>query len=125
MTTLDLTQFPVHTSVATSDLERAKTWYSDKLDLTPDQEDTEGVWYRFAGDTWLHVYQTGTAGTAENTVAGITVTNIEEVMENLRQRGVEFEDYEMTENGLATWETAKAAWFRDPDGNTFELSETL
>ncbi|HZD23355.1 MAG TPA: VOC family protein, partial [Acidimicrobiia bacterium] len=92
--------------------------------LTPDQENG-GVWYRFAGDTWLHVYQTSTAGTAQNTVAGITVTNIEEVMKQLRQRGVEFEDYEMTENGLATFETAKVAWFRDPDGNTIELSQTL
>lgn len=124
MTTLDLTQFPVHTSLATSDLERAKTWYSDKLGLTPDQENG-GVWYRFAGETWLHVYQTSAAGTAQNTVAGITVTNIEEVIEQLRQHGVEFEDYEVTENGLATFETAKVAWFRDPDGNTIELSETL
>lgn len=119
-----LTDFPIHTSVATSDLERAKTWYSDKLGLTPDQENG-GVWYRFAGDTWFHVYQTSAAGTAQNTVAGITVTNIEEVIEQLRQRGVEFEDYEVTENGLATFETAKVAWFRDPDGNTIELSETL
>lgn len=124
MSTLDLTQFPVHTSLATSDLERAKTWYLEKLGLTPNQENG-GIWFRFAGDTWLHVYQTSAAGTAQNTVAGITVTNIEEVMEQLRERGVEFEDYEVTENGLATFETAKVAWFRDPDGNTIELSETL
>lgn len=129
MTELDLTHFPVHTGVATSDLPRARTWYQDKLGLSPDQEDPGGVWYRFAGDTWLHVYQTGFAGTAKNTVAGITVESIEEVMDQPRARGVKFEDYDMpgltTENGLAIWETAKAAWFKDPDGNTFELSETL
>lgn len=129
MTDIDLNTFPIHATVATSDLDRARTWYEEKLGLTPDQEDSGGYWYRFAGESWLHVYKTGSAGTAQNTVAGITVTNIEDVIANLRGRGLDFENYDMpgisTDNGLATFETAKAAWFKDPDGNTFELSETL
>jgi catechol 2,3-dioxygenase-like lactoylglutathione lyase family enzyme len=124
-----LTEFPVHTTVAASDLDRARRWYEEKLGLTPDQEDPGGVWFHFAGDTWLHVYQTGFAGTAKNTVAGITVKDIEAVMERLKSRGLVFEEYDMpglsTVNGLATWETFKAAWFKDSEGNTFELSETM
>lgn len=122
---MNLTDFPIHTSVAVSDLDRAETWYQEKLALTPDQRDSGGFWYQFDGETWLHVYKTDAAGTAQNTVAGITVEDIEAVMAELRDRGVDFEDYEMTENGLATFETAKTAWFKDPDGNTYELSETL
>ncbi|HUG29534.1 MAG TPA: VOC family protein [Candidatus Limnocylindria bacterium] len=121
-------QFPIHATVAASDLKRARAWYADKLGLTPEQEDG-GLWFRFEGDTWLLVYETESAGTAKNTVAGWTVKDIESVMAKLRERGVEFEEYDMpgmkTENGLATFETAKTAWFKDSEGNTFELSETL
>ncbi len=124
-----LKDFPIHTTVAASDLDRARTWYREKLGLTPDKEDGGGFWIEFAGGTWLYVYATGSAGTAQNTVGGWTVENIEAVMKELRDRGVEFEEYDMpgikTEEGLATFETAKNAWFKDSEGNTFELSETL
>lgn len=124
-----LDQFPVHASVAASDLDRARNWYREKLGLIPDEEDGGGLWFRFAGETWLYVYQTGSAGTAKNTVAGITVKGIEAVMNTLKARGLIFEEYNMpglkTTEGLATWETAKAAWFKDSEGNTLELSETL
>ena len=73
------------------------------------------------------MYQTDSAGTAKNTVAGWTVTGIESVMAELRARGVTFEEYDFgevrTENGLLTMGGAKAAWFKDSEGNTFELSE--
>ena len=43
--------------------------------------------------------------------------------------GVVFADYEfgdfMTVDGLADFGGAKAAWFKDSEGNTFELSEVL
>lgn len=124
-----LENFPIHATVAASDLDRARTWFEEKLGLKPQEQDAGGFWFRFAGETWLYVYQTGSAGTAKNTVAGWTVNNIEAVMKELRDRGMEFEEYDMpgikTEDGLATFETAKTAWFKDTEGNTFELSETL
>jgi hypothetical protein len=55
--------------------------------------------------------------------------DIEAVMADLRRRGVEFEDYDFgdfkTLNGLADFGSARAAWFKDSEGNTFELSEVL
>jgi hypothetical protein len=56
------------------------------------------------------------------------VKDIEAVMEHLRGRGVTFEEYDFggefkTENGLLSMGGAKAAWFKDSEGNTFELSE--
>lgn len=119
--------FPIHATVAASDLARARAWYEEKLGLAPEQEDPGGLWYRFAGDTWLYLYGTPSAGTAQNTVAGWTVKGIESVMAELRGRGVVFEDYDFpdfkTVDGLATFGPARAAWFRDSEGNTFELSE--
>ncbi len=116
-----LADFPIHASVAASDLDRARGWYQEKLGLLPEREDPGGVWYRSGGDTWLYLYATPWAGTARNTVAGWTVTGIESVMAMLRDRGLTFEDYDFGEtrtvDGLADFGTAKAAWFRDSEGN--------
>jgi catechol 2,3-dioxygenase-like lactoylglutathione lyase family enzyme len=122
-----LTRFPIHATAAAIDLPRARRWYEEKLGLTPEREDPGGVWYHFAGDTWLYLYATPSAGTAQNTIAGWTVQDIETVMADLRRRGVTFEDYDFGElrtvDGLADFGMAKAAWFKDSEGNTYELSE--
>jgi catechol 2,3-dioxygenase-like lactoylglutathione lyase family enzyme len=122
-----LTDFPIHATVAASDLDRARRWYEETLGLVPEQLSPGGVWYRFAGETWLYVYVTPSAGSATNTVAGWTVQGIESVMADLRGRGVVFEEYDFgavrTVDGLADFGTGKAAWFKDSEGNTFELSE--
>jgi catechol 2,3-dioxygenase-like lactoylglutathione lyase family enzyme len=124
-----LTDFPIHATAAAIDLARARQWFEEKLGLVPIREDEGGAWYRFAGDTWLYLYGTPSAGTARNTIAGWTVTGIEAVMADLRGRGVVFEDYDFGElktvDGLADFGTAKAAWFKDSEGNTYELSEVL
>lgn len=124
-----LKDFPIHATAAASDLERARKWYEEKFGLVPQREDEGGAWYRLAGDTWLYLYRTPSAGTARNTIAGWTVTGIEAVMTDLRGRGVAFEDYDFGEtktvDGLADFGTAKAAWFKDSEGNTYELSEVL
>jgi hypothetical protein len=48
-------------------------------------------------------------------------------MTGLRERGVTFEEYDLGEvqmiGGLADFGAAKAAWFKDSEGNTYELSE--
>lgn len=124
-----LQAFPIHATAAAADLDRARAWYEAKLALVPDREDAGGVWYLFAGDTWLYLYGTPSAGTARNTIAGWTVTGIEDVMGDLRARGVMFEDYDFGElktvDGMADFGTAKAAWFKDSEGNTFELTEVM
>jgi catechol 2,3-dioxygenase-like lactoylglutathione lyase family enzyme len=124
-----LGQFPIYANVAAADIARARAWYADKLGLVPELED-DGLWYRFADGTWLHTYETPFAGTAQNTQAGWSVTGIETVMGDLRGRGVVFEDYDFgngmaTVDGLLAFGTAKACWFKDSEGNTFELSEVV
>jgi hypothetical protein len=55
------------------------------------------------------------------------VNGIEVLMAKLRARGVVFEEYDSpdfkTTDGLFTMGPYKAAWFKDIDGNTIELSE--
>jgi catechol 2,3-dioxygenase-like lactoylglutathione lyase family enzyme len=124
-----LADFPIHATVAASDPARARAWYAEKLGLTPGVEDPNGgLWYRFGGETWLLVYPTSAAGTAQNTQAGWTVTGIEAVIRDLRDRGVEFEHVDLgggmaTVDGLLTAGEYKVAWFKDSEGNTFEISQ--
>jgi catechol-2,3-dioxygenase len=124
-----LAAFPISARAAASDLARARQWYQEKLGLEPEREDMGGVWYRFGGDTWLYLYSTPSAGTAKNTIAGWQVQDITAVMADLRARGVVFEDYDFgelkTQNGLADFGVAKAAWFKDSEGNTYELTEVV
>lgn len=124
-----LAGFPIHATVAAEDVTRARAWYELKLGMVPEVEDPNGgLWYRFGDGTWLNVYQTQFAGTARNTQAGWTVTNIEGVMADLRARGVVFEEFDLgngmaTVNGLLTSGPYRACWFKDSEGNTFEVSQ--
>ena len=40
-----LDQFQPHATLAVSDMERAKAWYAEKLDLKPTEEDPGGAWF--------------------------------------------------------------------------------
>jgi len=124
-----LERFSLYAVAAASDLTRARAWYRDRLGLEPAREDPGGAWFRFGGETWLYLYQTTSAGSARNTIAGWQVSDIGAVMADLRARGVAFEEYDFGElktvDGVADFGVAKAAWFKDSEGNTYELSEVL
>jgi hypothetical protein len=123
-----LREFPMAARLAASDIGRARAWYEEKLALVPEREDMggAGLWYR-TGGTWFYLYQTGSAGTARNTVGGWEVTGLETIMADLRGRGVSFEDYDFgdmkTVDGLLSVDGYKAAWFTDSEGNVLELTE--
>jgi catechol 2,3-dioxygenase-like lactoylglutathione lyase family enzyme len=124
-----LADFPIWPVLAASDPGRAKTWYREKLGLTPTREDqTGGMWFEFAGGTWLLLYATPNAGTAKNTQAHFEVRDLESLVGDLRSRGVAFEDYDFgemgkTENGIIDVMGWKTAWFKDSEGNTFEIAQ--
>jgi len=122
-----LDKFPVYAVLASSDLERARSWYQEKIGMTPKQEDPGGLWYACADGTWLFVTRSQFAGTARNTFASFKVQGLESVMSELRGRGVAFEEYDLPEfktiDGQFAMGPYKAAWFKDADGNIIEISE--
>ena len=122
-----ITEFPVYAVLPCSDVERAKDWYRDRLDATPSHEDPGGAWFQCANGTTFVLTPSPNAGTAKNTAASFQVKGIEEVMADLRGRGVEFLEYDQgdfkTTNGLLAMGPYKAAWFQDSEGNTVEISE--
>jgi catechol 2,3-dioxygenase-like lactoylglutathione lyase family enzyme len=109
------------------DISRAREFYRDKLGLEPAQEmGPENLIYR-SGNTTFLLYQTDNAGTAKNTQLGWVTTDFDREVEELRSRGVVFEEYDQpglkTENGIATMaDVGKGAWFLDSEGNILNIS---
>lgn len=59
-----LSGFPISARAAAINLGRERRWYEERLGLIPEHEDAGGAWYRFASETWLHLFGTPSAGTA-------------------------------------------------------------
>lgn len=127
-----LENIPLHPALPASDIERAKKWYSEKLGLQPKSEDEfGGIRYQTGGSEFL-VYQSDYAGTNQATAAGFTVENFDEVIADLRSRGVQFEDVDFGEFGrtvdgvVASPDgTMKGAWFKDSEGNILAVSTLI
>jgi predicted enzyme related to lactoylglutathione lyase len=121
---------PMFASLPAHDIDRAKRWYEEKLELTPMLDLGDGgLLYNTGGSQWL-IYQTPAAGTGKQTVGGFVVPDIDETMRDLRAKGVTFEDYAMgdqgptTENGVARDPNGgAAAWFTDSEGNILALTQ--
>lgn len=117
----------INATVAVKDLEKAKEFYTKTLGLEILLDEPEGVEFQCGAGTVLGVYPSSFAGTAQNTVAQWFVDDVEKVVEDLRGRGVTFEDYDMpglkTENGIASLGEYRVAWFKDPDGNILAVGQ--
>ena len=113
-------------TIPAKDLAGTRKFYEDVLGLEILKEDPAGISYR-SGDSIVFLYPTEFAGTAQHTLGGFYVSDIEKAMEQLRSRGVTFEEYDMpglkTVNGIAELGGEKGAWFKDPEGNILSLSQ--
>jgi len=125
---MSLKECKVGTAVPVSDFARAKDFYEGKLGLKPGEDGDEMATYECGGGTGLFVYVSEHAGTNKATLAGFEVDDFDAMHEMLKQRGVEFEQYEgeveTDENGVfeAPEGGFRAAWFKDPDGNIFAIN---
>jgi len=110
------------------DIDRAREFYRDKLGFEPERTMADGgLVYRCGKGTSFLIYQTDNAGSAKNTQIGWATDDVQRDVDELRARGVVFEDYDMpglkTENGIATMEGyGQAAWFLDSEGNILNIS---
>jgi predicted enzyme related to lactoylglutathione lyase len=112
-----------------SDIERAKSWYADTLDLKPTYEDEGGVQYTAGEGTEFWVYPSQFAGTNQATAMGFVAKDLTAEMEQLRSRGVTFEEYDIpgvkTVQGIAEFPSGeRGAWFKDSEGNIIAMFES-
>src|SRR5262249_8564094 len=114
--------------IAVKDLDRAKTFYEDKLGLkTEDEWGGEGATLK-SGDTLINVYKSEFAGTNKATSLTFQVDDLEKEVSELRDKGIFFEKYDLPglkpEGDFYVGEKDfKTAWFKDPDGNILSLIE--
>jgi catechol 2,3-dioxygenase-like lactoylglutathione lyase family enzyme len=126
---MGLSESPVQALLAVSDLDRARHFYEQQLGLVPGDEEEQGVRYPCADGTAVFVYLSPDhAGMSQATVAGWLVDDLDRTMAELGSRGVGFERYDQPglktdEHGVFDAGRFRAAWIKDPDGNTIALTQ--
>jgi len=119
----------METTLPATDLERARRFYAEKLGLAPESEAPDGaLYYRCDGIRFVLFLSQG-AASGEHTQAGWIVDDIEAEVAELKARGLAFDEYDTpslkTVNSVATTGPAKAAWFKDSEGNLLGLVQFL
>ena len=111
------------TTVAVTDLERAKKFFGEQLNLPILDEAPFAI--RFGAGRGGQVSVRRGQPNVGQTVGHFEVADLDAVMADLMSRAVTFEEYETpkTVNFIAQIGPARGAWFKDPDGNVFGLRE--
>jgi catechol 2,3-dioxygenase-like lactoylglutathione lyase family enzyme len=121
-----MSRYPLVATLPAADIDRARTWYEEKLGLVPVKEFEQGLRYE-SGGVNFELYPSSFAGTAQNTAAGFAVDDVEAAVDELAAKGVVFEQYDFpglktNEKGIATFGSESAAWFKDSEGNILSVS---
>jgi catechol 2,3-dioxygenase-like lactoylglutathione lyase family enzyme len=120
----------MYTTIAVEDMDKSKQFYGETLGLETIGEMNSMILYK-AGQGKLLVYESEYAGTNKATYANWDVTGIEEIVQQLEDAGVKFEQYDklpnvgdgMTRQGAVHQAgNMKSAWFKDPTGNILAIT---
>ena len=112
--------------VSSADTIKARSFYEGVIGLRVISEDRFAL-VLDANGTMLRVTKVENFKPQQFTILGWDVTDIDESVSDLNQRGIQFENYSMAgqdERGI--WKSpsgARVAWFKDPDGNVLSLTQ--
>lgn len=127
----------VATRLPAQDLQRARAFYAEKLGLEPVEERPGGLRYQ-CGSGRFSLFESAGAASGSHTQMAWEVDDIEAVVEELRGRGVVFEEVDLP--GLRTVDSIadvegnypsaggvgeRAAWFRDSEGNLLGIGQPV
>jgi len=125
---LPLSQARATTILPVKDLDRARSFYENKLGFSRGAPKPDGAWV-YDTDKFSIALLPKEGGTkAEHTALSFQVSDIVDGIRTLEKAGVVFEDYDFP--GLKTVEHVcdmageKCAWFRDTEGNYLCLHES-
>jgi catechol 2,3-dioxygenase-like lactoylglutathione lyase family enzyme len=108
---------------AVDDLEKARDFYGETLGLKT-SEDHGLLTLHLAGDRPTLVYPKPNHTPADYTILNFPVDDIDEAVDALAARGVQFERYEgaeQDEKGIMRAMGPYIAWFKDPAGNVLSV----
>ena len=123
-------------TIPAKDLDGTRRFYEKVLGAHVVDEDQGGILYK-AGDSYFSLYPTQFAGTAQHTLAGWNVDDVEATVSELRERGVVFEEYDFpgmtTVDGIAEIEGnypskgvgERGVWFHDSEGNLLGIGQPV
>lgn len=135
-------EFTIHPELPTSDINRAARWYRDKLGLEPVKHGGEPIQSGEApeyfdsellydtGTAKFGVYESPHAGRNRTTAARLVATDFDQAFQQLKGRGVVFEDYDFgdgfrTVDGVLTSpDGEQTCWFKDSEGNILALGSS-
>jgi tRNA-Thr(GGU) m(6)t(6)A37 methyltransferase TsaA len=127
----------VATRLPARDLGRARRFYAEKLGLEPVEERPGGLRYQVANGEFA-LFESAGASSGTHTQMGWEVDDLDSTVAELRERGLELEEYDLpglsTDDGIV--EVAgnypskggigeRAAWFRDCEGNLVGIGQAI
>ena len=127
-----LGDYPVGAVLRAEKLTRAAKFYTEVLGLDPTPvggPSAEGM--LSAGDgTGVMIYEGPGMPAPQNTTLGFGVPRgrLDEVVADMRAKGVTFEEYDLPEiglktvDGMAEIEGVRLAWFKDSEGNIVSIA---
>ena len=116
-----------YATIPVTDISRAKQFYGETLGFEVERDTEGGVMYR-SGTSLFFVYPSRFRA-AGHTQLSWFVPDIKAEVRALKDKGVEFEQYDnipgltmvdsVAQSGPDVW----TAWFKDPDGNLLGLTQ--
>ncbi len=112
-----------------NDLKRAKEFYGQTLGLEVD-EDSMGLTLKIRGGNSIFIYSKDDHVPATFTILNFPVNNIDQAVDELTNKDIEFERYDELPapldergilRGLAAGQGPDIAWFKDPAGNILSV----
>jgi catechol 2,3-dioxygenase-like lactoylglutathione lyase family enzyme len=123
-----LAQSKAFSGFAVDDLEKARDFYAETLDLEVELVEEPGLLnIHLAGGRDTLVYPKPDFEPATYTILNFPVDDVEAAVDDLASRGVAFERYdgmEQDEKGIARGPGPEIAWFKDPAGNILAVLES-
>lgn len=122
------------TKLPAQDLERARLFYRDRLGLEAVEEREGGLRY-VCGTSEFHLFQSSGAASGTATQIGFEVDDIDQVVAELRSRGLQFESFDMPgfelqddiltapDNYPSKGSGERGAFFRDSEENLLALGQ--
>jgi predicted enzyme related to lactoylglutathione lyase len=112
-----------------NNIDKAKDFYSGVLELEF-EVGKMGAKLKLPSGGEIFIYQKDNHEPSSYTMMNLVVDNIDEAVDDLKNKGVSFEMYEgmhQDEKGIARGKSAQMgpdiAWFKDPSGNILSVLE--
>lgn len=114
-----------------NNLDQARKFYHDTLGVEVDEAPMGMLKLKIDDDTDVFVYEKPNHTPASFTILNFPVDDVEEAVDELKDKGVRFETYKegdikTNEKGIASpggGRAPKIAWFKDPAGNILSVLE--